>query len=83
MCVTARSSLVSDKSSMDRKEDESLNIDPRLLPLIDSTLDQPSGSDPRGYFTNPFSGQSKVGYLPLAHELALIALPHQQGRDNV
>jgi hypothetical protein len=50
--------------SKDRKEEEPPKADPRLIDLIDSTLDLKSDSDRRGYFTNPFTGESKVSYLP-------------------
>lgn len=48
----------------DRQDQELPDTDPRFLRLIDSTLDLQSSSVPRGYFTNPFSGESKVSYLP-------------------
>jgi hypothetical protein len=48
----------------DRKDQELPDTDPRFLHLIDSTLDLQSGSHRRGYYTNRFSGESKVSYLP-------------------
>jgi hypothetical protein len=51
--------------SKDRKEEEPPEADPRLIDLIDSTLGLQSDSDRRGYFTNPFTGESKVSYLPV------------------
>ena len=48
----------------DRQEEEPPEADPRLIDLIDSTLGLESDSDRRGYFTNPFTGESKVSYLP-------------------
>jgi len=47
-----------------RKKEEPPEADPRLIDLIDSTLGLESDSDRRGYFTNPFTGESKVSYLP-------------------
>jgi hypothetical protein len=50
--------------SKDRKEEEPPEADPRLIDLIDSTPGVESDSDRRGYFTNPFTGESKVSSLP-------------------
>jgi hypothetical protein len=48
----------------DGKDQELRDTDSRFLRLINSTLDLQSGSHRRGYYTNQFSGESKVSYLP-------------------